>query len=504
MQFDMIGGSYGARYTSVNPRRTINWYVHKQQTDQKDKTEEALYPFSGLSAFATLTGSTTIYRLFNARTLVDDRLFAVGDNILYEIDNAGTVTNRGTMTDMTGTTAVWMAVNGNRQMMIANEVAGYTFDLSTNTLAKITDGDYPSSVKCLTYMQGYFIVVSGGRIYFSNLNDGAAWTATDVFTPTSWADNTVAAIAWRDEIHCFGSETIEVYRNDGATPFIQVPGRTIPVGLVSATTINAFSDGFIFLGRTRWGQVNVYFYDGQNCVILSDPVGWNINTIQGTSISEQNWDDSGTYTWDQWAMPWGSTSIDLNTSNLSSSLNYSKDGHIFWYIHLPATSTTYVYDITTKEWTERRSLSSGSQATFRGNWCVNYQGLTLWGDTQTNKILKEDFSITTENSTAIYRELITPPLWNDNLFLSIYSLEFVLNAGENASNLNLLVYVSKDGGYTYGTAKSVSLGSSTSYTYRPRLTKLGTARSWAFKIVLQDSANIALQSMIVNGVVESY
>ncbi len=502
MQFDMIGGSYTARYTAVNPRRTTNWYVHKQQLEQQDKTTAALYPFPGLSAFSTLTGSTTIYRLFNARTLVDDRLFAAADNILFEIDNAGAMTNMGTMTDMTGTTTKWMACNGNRQLMIANEAAGYILDLSTNTLSKITDGDYPSSVKCLSYMQGYFIVVSGGRVYFSDLNSGTAWTATSVFTPTSSADNTVAAIAWRDELHCFGSETIEVYRNDGSTPFVQVPGRTIPVGLVSATVINSYSDGFIFLGRTKWGETNVYFYDGQACTIISDSVNWFINNSQ--TVTEENWDASGTYTWDQWVMPWGNTSIPLNTNNLSSNLNYSKDGHIFWYLHLPSLSTTYVYDLTTKEWTERRSLSSSAQSTFRGNWCVNYQGLTLWADTQSNKILKEDFSLTTENSTAIYRELITPPFWQDNLFLSIYEIQFVLNAGENASNLNLLVYVSKDGGYSYGTAKSVSLGTSTNYTYRPKLNKLGTARSWVFKIVLQDSANVTLQSMLIKGTAGSY
>jgi hypothetical protein len=320
MQFDMIGGSYTARYTAVNPRRTVNWYVHKQQLDQKDKTDEALYPFSGLTSFADLSGSTTIYRMFNARTLVDDRLFAASDNILYEIDSTGTVTNRGTMTDMTGTTTKWMACNGNRQLMIANEAAGYIFNLATNTLSKITDGDYPSSVTCLSYMQGYFLVVSGGRVYFSNLNDGTAWTATDVFTPASSPDNTVAAIAWRDEVHCFGSETIEVYRNDGSTPFVQVAGRTIPVGVVSATVINSYSDGFIFLGRTKWGEVNVYFYDGQNCTIISDAVNWFVNNSQ--AVAEDDWDQSGTYTWDQWALAWGNTSIPLTTNNLSSHLNY--------------------------------------------------------------------------------------------------------------------------------------------------------------------------------------
>jgi hypothetical protein len=482
MQFDMIGGSYTARYTAVNPRRTVNWYVHKQQLDQKDKTDEALYPFSGLTSFADLSGSTTIYRMFNARTLVDDRLFAASDNILYEIDSTGTVTNRGTMTDMTGTTTKWMACNGNRQLMIANEAAGYIFNLATNTLSKITDGDYPSSVTCLSYMQGYFLVVSGGRVYFSNLNDGTAWTATDVFTPASSPDNTVAAIAWRDEVHCFGSETIEVYRNDGSTPFVQVAGRTIPVGVVSATVINSYSDGFIFLGRTKWGEVNVYFYDGQNCTIISDAVNWFVNNSQ--AVAEDDWDQSGTYTWDQWALAWGNTSIPLTTNNLSSHLNYSKDGHIFWYLHLPSLSTTYVYDITTKEWTERRSLNDGAQDVFRGSWCVNFKGLTLWAD--------------------IYRELITPVFWQDNLFLSIYSIEFVLNAGENAGNQNLLVSVSKDGGYEYGTAKSVSLGDSTSYTYRPRLNKLGTARTWVFKIVLQDSANVTLQSMLIRGTAGSY
>jgi len=73
MQFDIVGGSYKARFVAVNPRRTVNWYIHKQQLEQSDKYSKALYPFGGLESFTDLvsygTSASVIYRLFNAKRL---------------------------------------------------------------------------------------------------------------------------------------------------------------------------------------------------------------------------------------------------------------------------------------------------------------------------------------------------------------------------------------------------------------------------------------------------
>lgn len=504
MLVDLVGGSYKAKYMSLNPRRTINWYIHKETVEaQGDKYPKSLYPFPGLTTFCTLTG-TVNGGMFNAKTLVDDRLFAVCDNILYEIDSTGTATSRGTMSSMTAGGTVFMECNSNRQLMIANSSAGYILDMSSNVLTQITDGDYPTAITCLTEMDGYFIVCTGGRVYYSNLLDGTAWTATDVFTPSSRSDPTIAAIAWRDELHCFGTETIEVYINDGDSPFSKLQRTTTPIGILSVDTLKQFKDGFFFIGKTRYGQLGVYYYNGQDCTDISEPINWSINNP--SLAIELTWDQLSTYNWEDWNTFWGSA-----LENSYSELQFSKDGHTFYYLTIPFLGTTWIYDLNSKEWTERQSTAPIvlNQSCFRGKYFVNFKGLQLWQDIYSTKVFKDDYTVATEDSLGITRTVTTQIFHEENKFISVYSLDFQVNAGtgtiaSSSTAPNILVYTSKDGGNTFSTAKTVSLGASPNYNTRPRITKLGTARNWVIKIVLTDAADVTMQQAIAHGTVGAW
>lgn len=504
MLANIIGGSYQGKYISVNPQRAINWYIHKKTLEnQKDKYSSAWYPTPGLSEYADTT-RTQIYGLFVANTLTEERCFAVADNYLYEINSDGTVTNRGQMADMVPSSKVYMEVNGNGELLIAHSSATYYLTLSTNVLTKVTDADFPGNVTSLTYASGYFIITSGGRVYYSDLNSAANWTASSVFTPIARADNTTTVIAWRDDIYCFGSETIEIYINDGTSPFSKMPKSTIFVGLVAPESIVTFKDGFIFLGKTKYGQHEVYFYNGQDFISLSNPINWFVN--DPSVIGGVTWDNLTEFTWDQWFELWGASTI---TSY--SVVQQNKEGHVFYFLTIPFLSTTYVYDVISKEWTERQSLNpnSSTQAEFRGRFATNFLGNDLWADIYTGKILKEDYAIATENGSAITRTAISGIMSEENKNISIYSLEIDCNSGVGliatpATSPTISLYVSKDGGNTYGSAKSLTVGASGSYTQRAYTTKLGTARNWVFKLVVTDAANIMIQNAILHGVIGAW
>lgn len=504
MIVDLLSGSYQAKYLSVNTERCINWYIHKQSIEtQNDKFKKAWYPTPGLASFANSSG-TQQYNIFVAKTLTEERCFVVVDNVLYEIDTDGTVTSRGTMTNMAPSSKVFMEVNGSGELLIAHSSASYYLTLSTNVLTQVTDSDFPGSVGYLTYLDGYFVVVSGGRVYYSDLNSASSWNAASVFTPASKADNTIAAIAWRDDIYCFGSETIEVYINDGSSPFSKQPKTTVYVGLLAAETITVFKDGFIFLGKTKYGQQEVYYYNGQDLIPLSSPINWNINNP--SLIAGVTWDNLTTYTWDQWFDLW-----DADITKTYATIQQNKEGHVFYFLTIPFLHTTYVYDLTSKEWTERNSLNpnSNTQAEFRGRHFTNFKGYDLWTDIYTGRILNEDYTIATENSSAITRTGISGIFSEENKNVSIYSLEVDCNSGigliaSSATAASISLYVSKDGGNTYGSAKSLNVGASGSYTQRAYSTKLGTARNWVFKLVVTDAANIAINNLIIHGIVGNY
>jgi len=218
-----------------------------------------LIPRPGLTQFADLSGEA-IRGLYTARTLTQERCFAVCGITLYEINFDASATSLGTLTGMaTGSNSkVYMACNGNSQVLIQDTQAAYVFDLLTNTLTQVTTSDYPNGTT-LDYADGYF-VISGrnGRVYFSDLNDAFDWPGSNFFTPTFKPDKVKAVVTFREEIYCFGDETIEVYINDGNTPFIRQSRTSMYFGLTARDGIAVHQAGVFFLGKSRTGSSEVY------------------------------------------------------------------------------------------------------------------------------------------------------------------------------------------------------------------------------------------------------
>ena len=76
MIIDLLGGSYQHRFKDWNSQRTVNWYPKITNQQEKNKTQMALVPRPGLSQLVDLSGNS-IRGLFTARTLTQERLFAV-------------------------------------------------------------------------------------------------------------------------------------------------------------------------------------------------------------------------------------------------------------------------------------------------------------------------------------------------------------------------------------------------------------------------------------------
>lgn len=509
MKLDLVGGSYKDKYAAVNSRRVINWYIKKDLIEHEgSKYKKAYLPFPGSTSLVD-TSTTYLRKIFVARTVSSVRCFVVGDQTLFEVDEAGVLTNRGTLTDIPiDNSTVFMEVNGNNELMIAAYDASYIFNLGTNVLTKITDSDFPSNVTHLSYASGYFFVCSGGRVYYSDLNDGLSWNGASVFTPIARADGTIATAIWQDNIYCFSSETIETYINDGSTPFSKQDRSTVGIGLVSVDTLCVTEQGMIFLGKTQKGQYQVYLYDGQICTPLAPlDLTWQLNSPATTS---QTWDQLLTYTWENWFDLWDAAGIVEGLESYAD-LQYSKNGNVLYHLTIAPLHTTYVFDLITKEWTERQSYNpnSTSQQEFRGKWMVNFKGLNLHTDLYSGKILKEDYATVTEDSQTITRTIISQIISNEKKSISIYEFELETSPGVGllvtpSTAATLSLYVSKDSGNTYGSAITVSAGASGEYTTRSRITKLGTARDWVFKIVQTSQADIAIQEAIIHGVVDNY
>jgi hypothetical protein len=481
---DLLGGTYENRFKDWNAQRTINWYpkISDQKSQEKDKTQMALFPRPGLSQFVNLTGDS-VRGLFTAHTLTQERCFAVVGTSLYEITYDGSSTLIGALTGMSigSRSKVYMEVNSIGQLMIQDTQAGYVFDLPSNVLTKITTIDYPGG-STLDYADGYFIISdNNGRVSFSDINSGFTWPGFNFFTPSFKPDSVKAIVAFREEIYCFGEETIEIYINDGTTPFIRQSRTSMYNGLTARDSIAVHQAGVFFLGRSRNGGSDVYMM-GQD---------YSIHPLSSPAIAQ---------ILNQY------TNEDAEGYVLSST-----DGHIFYHLHLPALKTTLVYDLTTGMWHERQSQKPYSdadgaaiQSMYRARNYTEFKGLNLYGDWWSGKIFLENSSVSTDDGNIRALRRISPIFQNEQKYISVYRLEFDVNSGmgnrtgQGSAPIMMMKY-SLDGGNTFEREEMLELGALGIYDQRVCINNLGTSRNWVIDFSITDPIDIVVMQAVVHG-----
>lgn len=485
MKLDIIGGTAEQKYKNLNSQRTINWYLVPGTQAEMNKSQKSLFPTPGLTLFATATGSVHRGGYVSQGVGIPDRCFFVIDQTLYELAEDTTITSRG-LVDMipAGLSRVTFKTNGNNQMFIGQGPAGYNFDLATNILTYISDIDYPG-MDTADYMDGYLILTRNGRAYWNNtLNDFTSWVGTDVLTPTFKADSDLAVAVLKEEIYNFGSQTIEVYLNDGTSPFSRRSGSSMLIGIAAVDTLTTFNDGFIFLGKNDRGQFAVY-------------------TVQSNYTIEQI---------SNFSINWALNNSEHSIKEAYAFIQYTKDGHIWYHLTIPSLKTTYVYDVMTKEWFERQSKqpfqdSDGSDVyrEFRCKYHINFNGKNLFFDMYSGKIFLESFTNATEDSNTIKRSRTSQIYSQEEAYIGATTLQIDCNVGEAAANTGqgvspiLLLEISRDGGRTFGSPREIQLGALGKYVSRAKLNKLGTARNWVLRLSLTDPIDLMIQSAIVSG-----
>jgi len=472
---DLLGGSYQHRFKDWNSQRTVNWYpkISDQKSQEKNKTQMALFPRPGLSQFVNL-GGNSVRGFFKAQNLTQERLFAVVGTNLYEITYDGSSSLLGALTGMSAgsDSKVYMALNGNSQLMIQDPLAGYVFDLTTNTLTEITDIDYPNGTT-LDYADGYLVISDGeGRVTFSNLNDAFDWPSGNFFTPTFKPDKVKAILTFREEIYCFGDETIEIYINDGESPFSRQSRTSIYYGLTARDSVAIHQGGAFFLGKSRNGGSDVYMLGND----------YSVTPVSSPGIS--------------------SILNQYTNEDAEAFIQTTKDGHIFYHLHLPSLCTTLVYDVTTGMWHERQSTrpfpdSDGTypQGMYRARNFVTFKGMNLYGDWYSGKIFKEDSSVSTDDSLPRILRRISPDLQNELKYLSVYNVELDVNPGVNASGSMMFRY-SIDGGNTYEREELIDLGSLGAYDNKVQINSLGTARNWVIDFSVSDPIDVIVMQAV--------
>ncbi len=458
-----IGGSYESQSTIADCERTVNWYAEKLQSSGAS-AQRVLYPTPGVSVINfTPTG------IGRAHFFMREREFAVIGDTLFEIDRAGAMTSRGTVALDRNPATICSNGDGGDQLFVTSGDNGYIYDLTANTLTRITALDGKATMGA--HLDGYFLALDGNTstLYNSDLYDGLTWQTGLMFAqrsamPDPWKSMMVVG----RNIWLWGEQTSEIWYDAGNLfPFALYPGSVMQFGIKAPFSPAILGSDVVWLGTTNTGRVCLIKGSGYQTSIIS------------------------TY-------PMESAAFNYLNAQEAIGDAYSDRGHTFYLIGFDKANITWAWDQETGLFHER------------GTWLNTYNRYSSWRprfyayafgehrmlDNGGGSILRLDANIATDaDGSAIRRLRRAPAVTNQNDRVFFSSLELLLEPGlgsitDGGVQRGPLVTLrqSNDGGKTYPIPEQArSAGNLGEYQHRVRWNGLGSARRRVFEVVVSDA-----------------
>ena len=361
MKTPILGSTYVARSVNAADARMVNLFP--EVIPEGGKEPAFLQRCPGL-AFLSTIGIGPIRGLW-AFSPNDGVGFVVSGIQLYKIDNAYTATLIGTVA---GSGPVSMADNGT-QLFIAANGPSYIYNNTTNAFGQITDPDFPGAVT-VCYLDGYFVFnePNSQKMWVTTLLDGTSIDPLEFASTEGSPDGLLAVVSNFREVWAFGTNSIEVWYDSGATdfPLQRIQGAFNELGCAAPYSIAKMDNGLFWLGRDRRGQGIVYRANGyQGQRISTHAVEWQIQQYRDMS-------DAIAYT-------------------------YQQDGHSFYVLIFPSANTTWVYDAATQAWHERAGFTEGEFTRHRSNCQMAFNNKIVVGDYENGNIYAFDLDMYADN-----------------------------------------------------------------------------------------------------------
>ena len=362
MKTPILGSSYVARSVNAADNRMVNLFP--EIIPEGGKEPAFLNRAPGLKLLNTI-GTGPIRGLW-AFSPNDGVGFVISGNQLYKINSSYVATLIGFVA---GTGPVSIADNGTQVFIACNGVS-YIYNNATNGFGQITDPDFPGAVT-VAYLDGYFVFnePNSQKLWVTQLLDGTSIDPLDFASTEGSPDGLLAVVSNFREIWAFGTNSIEVWFDSGATdfPLQRIQGAFNELGCAAPYSIAKMDNGLFWLGRDRRGQGIVYRangYTGQR--ISTHAVEWQIQQYADMS-------DAIGYT-------------------------YQQDGHSFYVLVFPTANTTWVYDVATQAWHERAGWDNGIFTRHRGNCQMAFNNKILIGDFENGNVYAFDLTDYSDNN----------------------------------------------------------------------------------------------------------
>ena len=363
MKTPILGSTYVARSVNAADARMVNLFP--EIVPEAGKEPAFLNRAPGLKLLNTI-GNGPIRGLW-AFSSSDSTAFVVSGTQLYKITTSYVATLIGTVA---GTGPVSLADNGT-QLFIAAKGPSYIYTNTTNAFGQITDPDFPGAVT-VCYLDGYFVFnePNSQKMWVTQLLNGTSIDPLEFASTEGSPDGLVAVASNFREVWAFGTNSIEVWYDVGATdyPLQRIQGAFNELGCAAPYSVAKMDNGLFWLGRDRRGQGIVYRANGYTGVRISThAVEWQIQQYADMS-------DAIGYT-------------------------YQQDGHSFYVLVFPSANTTWVYDAATQAWHERAGFNNGEFTRHRSNCQMAFNNKIVVGDFQNGNIYAFDLDDFSDNGS---------------------------------------------------------------------------------------------------------
>lgn len=443
------------RFGFEGDARLINAYI--ESTGDDAKATYAIYATEGLDTIYTpATGK------FYGAIATESYLYGVTGTTLWAIDTVGAVTNLLTLSAEGPVTFARNRRSPDTQVGLVTSADNkyYTIVGTTDTLN--TDPDLAGTPTSIAVKDGYFIITTNfNRFFITGEDDATTIAALDFGKAQRSPDEILRVIPTETEIALFGSDSIEFHQNNPSdtASFPFVPVQSIDVGLLAPMAIVKLDREIIWLASD--GTIKrMVGYGGE--VISNPDVQRAISQVADkTDIS---------------AFAWHSKSI----------------GHSFVAFTSPL--WTWVYDLREGSWHERKSYGLDF---WRISGVVEWQGKVLAGDYENGELYDISGDYFDEGGSPLVMTVQTAP--SDAFPYPVQVNGLVLDMMPGVGRLGrpqdetpeVLLAYSDDGGRTWSTERSTSIGTAGSTNARAKWLRLGmirrNGRTWRFRV----SANVS-------------
>lgn len=476
MHTPILGQSYVARSPNAADSMMINLFP---EVTQEGKESGWLQRAPGLRLLATV-GSGPIRGVW-AFASDSSVAFVVSGGELYKIDTSYNATLLGTVL---GSGPVSMADNG-ATLFVACNGPSYTYfhlpgDPSDGDFRQITDPEFEGA-DIVGYLDGYFVfdAPNSQRVYVVQSLTSTGYIYPLVFNSLDYAsaegspDQIVGLIVDHREVWLYGTNSVEVWYNSGASdfPLQRIQGAFNEIGCAAPHSVAKMDNGLFWLGSDARGRGIVYRANGYNGQRISThAVEWRIQSYGDIS-------DAIAYT-------------------------YQQDGHSFYVLTFPTAGKTWVYDVATQAWHERAS-GDDNEYRHRSNCQMTFNNEVIVGDFENGKLYAFDLTVYSD-SGAIQKWLRSwralQPGQNNLKRTAHHSLQLDCESGVGlitgqGSDPQVMLRWSDDGGNTWSSEHWSSMGGIGEYGRRVFWRRLGMTlklRDRVYEVSGTDPVKIAI------------